>query len=1679
MSEPKPEAARGSTWGEELVSLRPVEATIPWHEWTLTLNAWGNIQERRVMTGGNFDEYGELVTLERIADANPNEANLWPTVFSLSTATDMVYVDVDGTRYIETSGMSLGEKLYSEEAYNTYMRQAYAYSRGNLRIGLIRRDPVEPYTGEYGGSVFFFPGDELDLGRGLEPFSFDSMNAIWFPGPIRPWSRGATTGGTNWGYFAGHTSTQFGSGREAGGRISDVAGITLHEWLHQIAGMRWHLGYFGLPGQYDPGNYNAGSHLYYERYIITPRMWRAMHHRNAQQAAPNEPKLRHAGYLRDWLVCGEFEGDDREVIAHDAIHQVWTSIQVQGRGLTPEELAFPESEAVLLPTAGDVLMDRQWTPHTPTRDLLTGDTGALDDELDLVFLRRGGNQGEFPIPRKNVFVYAASYVWSPEAQDATIWASASSPFKLYLNAEECFRCGRGTRENDAVRDVRLRQGWNRVLVQTTDQTESDWSFGVKFTDRDRNDLPGLKVSAARPADLDAQAVLAVDEKAPCVVPIAVPLKHYSWAGDVADDWWGALPVLNEQHFEAILGQRGVRIDGSRDLERPEDGPDHSGYDKVMLVDVSAIRGIQSRVTTKPDQYDSLLNNLINWSIETTALVRYTDPQTNKPRDLLFVRIDMVEPYIEMLDVSDGRPLKDSIIGVILRDTKQAVVFDTYLGDPLPANELSMLSVGDGTVSLRAWPSVPRVVRGEPLTLNLEAKYAPAQAEGAPDLENVELSLVPELRATTADTVTYGGAFSSSTPWVKPGMAPLISPEIDTKPLDAGIATFVGTVTYTVGGEPRTLSRPVPITVFDPVDVTVNMAGSSLLTKPQATAAVVVHNNLTKAARGSVRLELPAGWTAKPAKQSFELAKQDDEVRVEFALTIPPDAASTTYVLRAVAEAGAARGVTSAGTHQVQVALGDALVYEDFEHEIPADFCMPGGLYKVCLARQEGNEPVAYKGSTCLLAQDSGGSRYGHVSMFGKDRFWPAGRRKPNTTYTFDTNDYPIIEWWMRSDARDANLGLNLRLETDRDQKIYGVLLHGLWEQQWDPSRRLDTVEFATDQRWYKITINLDELLDAYLGDEPHQVSEIRFGDTRIFASGWWFDASKYGHYIDEFTIRKARPDEQHAAPVQVLRLEGPDRPPAFEAREATDGVLLTVRPREVSTTQNNELYLDGWLANMGQVPLGVPSYPDEGRVAIRLVDKDGKDVFSDQEGGWLVLNPPPAQPAAGQPPAPEPKPDRFITLKPGESTRWTRADGGGIRLDEKIKEYFKTKTGTAVVPSGTYQITARVEYDRPEGGESKHLTVVSNSIALVIEPSPTKDELLAQLKSPYERRRAQAVTALYRAGYTDTLPAIAAMLDDTDASVRLNAAYAIGEIAREHYRAALDRLRTMFSEGKGEEATQQLAALHETWDPVIDALIKALDDENWRVGEYAGFALAKIGDVRGIDPLSKRLTNDSPWLRRRAAEALGEYWLHIPPDPNDAEGRKAAVDAAALAFDRLVAATDNEMPSTRLAAYQAARKLIGRPEWSAEGEALARDKFVPVIRKAFGDACWNVRAEAAGWAAEWPEADFTNELTAMLKDRDWIAREQLAGKLADLAAKRGENAANDARAKNAELSDEQAKAIALEAKQPQIAMLKTLLEDERIEVRWAAVKALQRLNTGQTLDELTGHSAHYWRAMTN
>ncbi len=100
-------------------------------------------------------------------------------------------------------------------------------------------------------------------------------------------------------------------------------------------------------------------------------------------------------------------------------------------------------------------------------------------------------------------------------------------------------------------------------------------------------------------------------------------------------------------------------------------------------------------------------------------------------------------------------------------------------------------------------------------------------------------------------------------------------------------------------------------------------------------------------------------------------------------------------------------------------------------------------------------------------------------------------------------------------------------------------------------------------------------------------------------------------------------------------------------------------------------------------------------------------------------------------------------------------------------------------------------------------------------------------------------------------------------------------------------------------------------------LIRALDDKEYLVRFDAVIALGKLGDVRGIKPLTERLSRDAhPWVRLKAARALSQL-------------------AARGAVPALVEALDDRDRSVQYNAHIALRELTGqsigrdRTEWEA------------------------------------------------------------------------------------------------------------------------------------------------------
>lgn len=143
------------------------------------------------------------------------------------------------------------------------------------------------------------------------------------------------------------------------------------------------------------------------------------------------------------------------------------------------------------------------------------------------------------------------------------------------------------------------------------------------------------------------------------------------------------------------------------------------------------------------------------------------------------------------------------------------------------------------------------------------------------------------------------------------------------------------------------------------------------------------------------------------------------------------------------------------------------------------------------------------------------------------------------------------------------------------------------------------------------------------------------------------------------------------------------------------------------------------------------------------------------------------------------------------------------------------------------------------------------------------------LRNVDTRARRHATGLLGQAGQLaqEDLPALVAALQDEDEPVRLNAAYALGEIGAPSVSSVIEVLRT------GRERTRQyaayaLSAIGAQAVPALEDLARD-DDEQLRV-----IAVDTLGDIgrpatTAVPTLTAALRDESEWVRRFAVEALG------------------------------------------------------------------------------------------------------------------------------------------------------------------------------------------------------------------
>jgi hypothetical protein len=142
-----------------------------------------------------------------------------------------------------------------------------------------------------------------------------------------------------------------------------------------------------------------------------------------------------------------------------------------------------KNEARLKPKAGDKMKvgDKEltWKEHTCSEHLL--DFNALL-----------GSQTEDSV------AYAVTFIVAPEdLKDVKMKTGSDDQAKVYLNGKEVFKFTepRAADKDQDTTEVTLRKGVN-VLVAKVVNEKIDWSFCVRFTDKDDKPLTNLKVKTA-------------------------------------------------------------------------------------------------------------------------------------------------------------------------------------------------------------------------------------------------------------------------------------------------------------------------------------------------------------------------------------------------------------------------------------------------------------------------------------------------------------------------------------------------------------------------------------------------------------------------------------------------------------------------------------------------------------------------------------------------------------------------------------------------------------------------------------------------------------------------------------------------------------------------------------------------------------------------------------------------------------------------------------------------------------------------------------------------------------------------------------------------------------------------------------------------------------------------------
>jgi hypothetical protein len=206
--------------------------------------------------------------------------------------------------------------------------------------------------------------------------------------------------------------------------------------------------------------------------------------------------------------------------------------------------------------------------------------------------------------------------------------------------------------------------------------------------------------------------------------------------------------------------------------------------------------------------------------------------------------------------------------------------------------------------------VPVKIKASTLESNAGATFENTQALAQPTIANGEADDVRIKVKLPVDARVTRPPFSR--PGIEQNYYDVADPAMRNASLPLPALTAWATVDYDgveirLGQVVQTLHRVTgqgtvyePLVVAPAISVSVApAAGVVPLTEKTLMVTAQVRSNVKGTAAGTVKLELPKGWTATPEQTEFSLAKDGDSVEVPFVVT-PGKMAETAYTMTAVA-----------------------------------------------------------------------------------------------------------------------------------------------------------------------------------------------------------------------------------------------------------------------------------------------------------------------------------------------------------------------------------------------------------------------------------------------------------------------------------------------------------------------------------------------------------------------------------------------------------------------------------------------------------------------------------------------------------------------------------------------------------------------------------------------------------